>query len=66
MTKPITDPDDWFHADDPLPTDTELLVAQIKSAAQARRRAAHKHRPFCTCCACRVRRHNQARLRAAV
>lgn len=65
MSAPIPkDPDDWFHMDDPLPTDSDTLVQQIKRTAQARRYAAIHHDNDCSCNGCRVRHISEARERA--
>lgn len=54
-------PDDWYHADDPLPDDPETLLRQITRAARARQQAALHHDKTCTCSGCRVRRNTATR-----
>lgn len=47
--------------DDTLPTSVRDLVGQIKTFAALRRKEALQHPKRCTCTACYVRKHDEAR-----
>lgn len=46
---------------EPLPRDPNLLVAQIKEYAEARRLAAMRHDHWCRCTPCKVRMGEERR-----